>query len=72
MDRLEVRGGNVKGLDDAQSDGMAWNRPSNVMLPGPLHRTTEVLGRMTSAVEAFLDDVVWPSALERRNEEKWK
>jgi hypothetical protein len=30
-----------------------------MMLPGPLHRTTEVLGRMTTAVEDFLDDVVW-------------
>ncbi|WP_336213882.1 hypothetical protein [Nonomuraea sp. LPB2021202275-12-8] len=28
-------------------------------LPGPLHRSAEVLGRVTSAVEAFLDDVVW-------------
>ncbi|MFI6742849.1 hypothetical protein ACIBI9_59010 [Nonomuraea sp. NPDC050451] len=27
--------------------------------PGPLHRSAEVLGRVTTAVEAFLDDVVW-------------
>jgi hypothetical protein len=29
-----------------------------MMLPGPLHRTTEVLGRMTTAVEDFLDTIV--------------
>ncbi|MEU6790029.1 hypothetical protein ABZ912_63565 [Nonomuraea angiospora] len=27
--------------------------------PGPLSRSAEVLGRVTTAVEGFLDDVVW-------------
>jgi hypothetical protein len=29
-------------------------------LPGPLHKSAEVLGQVTTAVEAFLDNVVWP------------
>ncbi|MFB4273741.1 MULTISPECIES: hypothetical protein [unclassified Nonomuraea] len=30
-----------------------------LMLPGPLHESTEALGRVTTAIESFLDDVVW-------------
>jgi hypothetical protein len=30
-----------------------------MMLPGPLHKTAEVLGQGTTTVEAFLDNVVW-------------
>ncbi|MEV1175448.1 hypothetical protein [Nonomuraea sp. NPDC049784] len=30
-----------------------------MMVPGPLFRSAEVLGQVTTAVEAFLDDVVW-------------
>ncbi|WP_431899339.1 hypothetical protein [Nonomuraea sp. bgisy101] len=28
-------------------------------LPGPLHKSAEVLGQVTTAVEAFLDNIVW-------------
>ena len=28
-------------------------------VPGPLHRSAEVLGQVTTAIEAFLDSVVW-------------
>ncbi|MEU7829464.1 MULTISPECIES: hypothetical protein [unclassified Nonomuraea] len=31
-----------------------------MMLPGPLHKSAEVLGQVTTAVETFLDDVIWP------------
>ncbi|MFI7616115.1 hypothetical protein ACIBP6_33320 [Nonomuraea terrae] len=31
-----------------------------MQVPGPLRRTAEVLGDVTTAVEAFLDGVVWP------------
>jgi hypothetical protein len=30
-----------------------------LMVPGPLRRTTEELGRVTTAVETFLDETVW-------------
>lgn len=32
----------------------------NLRLPGRLARSTEVLGRMVTAVEGFLDEIVWP------------
>ncbi|MBT2225653.1 hypothetical protein [Nonomuraea sp. NEAU-A123] len=28
-------------------------------VPGPLHRSTEVLGQVTTAIEVFLDTIVW-------------
>ncbi|MEV4015926.1 hypothetical protein AB0J35_36035 [Nonomuraea angiospora] len=39
--------------------GAAVAADHGMCLPGPLHRSAEVLGRVTTAVEAFLDDVVW-------------
>ncbi|MEV0620487.1 hypothetical protein AB0I81_44695 [Nonomuraea sp. NPDC050404] len=30
-----------------------------MMVPGPLQKTTDVLGRVTTAMETFFDEVVW-------------
>ncbi|MEV1198527.1 hypothetical protein [Microbispora rosea] len=30
-----------------------------IQLPGPLYKTAEALGQVTTAIEAFLDNIVW-------------
>jgi pimeloyl-ACP methyl ester carboxylesterase len=44
--------GHVLEIDDA-NHGM--------FVPGPLARSAAVLGRVATAIEAFLDEVVWPT-----------
>ncbi len=34
----------------------------SLLVPGPLARSARVLGDMVTAVEQFLDEVVWPPA----------